>query len=126
MHAAKKLENCAVWRSHGDNQFRCFIPRLRHVGPNEVKVNLVDGGEQTISTKNVMIATGSDVSTVPGLNIDEKKYASTASCSPELRIAYIELHKICLYAELLRVFAPWQFSCWLSSAFVEIVVATAS
>ena len=42
-------------------------------GPNEVKVNLADGGEQTISTKNIMIATGSDASTVPGLVIDEKK-----------------------------------------------------
>lgn len=46
-------------------------------GPNEVKVNLSDGGEQTISTKNIIIATGSDAATVPGLVIDEKKVVSS-------------------------------------------------
>lgn len=53
-----------------------FFTRGFGAGPNEVKVNLSDGGEQTISTKNIMIATGSDASSVPGLVIDEKKYDS--------------------------------------------------
>jgi dihydrolipoamide dehydrogenase len=43
------------------------------VNPNEVKVDLLEGGETTVRAKNVMIATGSDVSTVPGLTIDEKR-----------------------------------------------------
>lgn len=51
-----------------------------HTGPNEVKVSLSDGGEQTINTKNIMIATGSDSSSVPGLEIDEKKCATYTSC----------------------------------------------
>lgn len=45
-------------------------------GPNEVKVNLLEGGEASVKTKNIMIATGSDVSSVPGLTIDEDKCAT--------------------------------------------------
>ena len=50
-------------------------------GPNEVKVALSDGGEQTIQAKNIMIATGSDASSVPGLEIDEQRCAPAASCA---------------------------------------------
>lgn len=46
---------------------------------NEVKVALLEGGEQTIQTKNVIIATGSDVSSVPGLSIDEERCAAASS-----------------------------------------------
>lgn len=47
------------------------------VSPTEVKVALSDGGEEIISTKNVMIATGSEPSTIPGLVIDEDRCATT-------------------------------------------------
>ena len=53
-------------------------------GPNEVKVALSEGGEATIQTKNIMIATGSDSSSVPGLEIDEQRCVFVAwltSCS---------------------------------------------
>ncbi|CAG8957794.1 hypothetical protein HYFRA_00000132 [Hymenoscyphus fraxineus] len=40
---------------------------------HEVKVNLTDGGEQTISGKNFIIATGSEATPFPGLEIDEKR-----------------------------------------------------
>lgn len=43
------------------------------VSPTEVKVALSEGGEEIISTKNVMIATGSEPSTIPGLEIDEDR-----------------------------------------------------
>lgn len=43
------------------------------VGENEVKVNLVEGGEQTVRAKNIIIATGSEATPFPGLEIDEKK-----------------------------------------------------
>lgn len=43
------------------------------VGENEVKVNLVKGGEQTVRAKNIIIATGSEATPFPGLEIDEKK-----------------------------------------------------
>ena len=43
------------------------------VNENEVKVNLIDGGEQTLRAKNILIATGSEATPFPGLEIDEKK-----------------------------------------------------
>jgi pyruvate/2-oxoglutarate dehydrogenase complex dihydrolipoamide dehydrogenase (E3) component len=42
-------------------------------GENEVKVDLLDGGEQTLRAKNFIIATGSEATPFPGLEIDEKK-----------------------------------------------------
>jgi len=39
----------------------------------QVKVSLLDGGETTIDTKSVTLATGSVPSALPGLTIDEKK-----------------------------------------------------
>ena len=46
-------------------------------GEHEVKVNLVDGGEQTFMAKNIIIATGSEATPFPGLNIDEKKVVTS-------------------------------------------------
>ena len=43
------------------------------VGEHEVKVNLVKGGEQTLRGKNIIIATGSEATPFPGLEVDEKK-----------------------------------------------------
>ncbi|KAJ5555225.1 Dihydrolipoamide dehydrogenase [Penicillium sp. DV-2018c] len=43
------------------------------VDANTVKVALNDGGEQTLRAKNIIIATGSEPSGFPGLNIDEKR-----------------------------------------------------
>jgi dihydrolipoamide dehydrogenase len=40
---------------------------------NEVEVKLLDGGETTIPTKNIIIATGSEVSPLPGIEIDEER-----------------------------------------------------
>ena len=41
--------------------------------PHTVKVNLNEGGEQTLRGKNILIATGSESTPFPGLNIDEKR-----------------------------------------------------
>jgi len=46
-------------------------------GPNEVKAALSDGGSQTIKTKNIIIATGSEVTPLPGIQIDEKRVVSS-------------------------------------------------
>ncbi|KAG9231427.1 hypothetical protein BJ875DRAFT_506667 [Amylocarpus encephaloides] len=40
---------------------------------HSVKVNLTDGGEQTLMGKNFIIATGSEATPFPGLEIDEKR-----------------------------------------------------
>ncbi|KAL6721289.1 dihydrolipoamide dehydrogenase precursor [Lecanora helva] len=42
-------------------------------GENEVKVNRIDGQEQTLRARNIIIATGSEATPFPGLTIDEKK-----------------------------------------------------
>lgn len=45
--------------------------------PNDVSVQLSDGGEENISTKNVMIATGSEVATLPPVPLDEEVIVSS-------------------------------------------------
>ncbi|CZS95157.1 probable dihydrolipoamide dehydrogenase, mitochondrial precursor [Rhynchosporium agropyri] len=42
-------------------------------GEHEIKVNLTEGGEKTIIGKNILIATGSEATPFPGLEIDEKR-----------------------------------------------------
>ncbi|XP_065194940.1 dihydrolipoyl dehydrogenase, mitochondrial-like [Sycon ciliatum] len=47
-------------------------------GPNEVSVDLSDGsGQQKVSAKNILIATGSEVTPFPGIEIDEKTIVSS-------------------------------------------------
>jgi dihydrolipoamide dehydrogenase len=46
-------------------------------GPNSVGVALNAGGEQTIEAKNIMLATGSDVVSLPGIELDEKQIISS-------------------------------------------------
>lgn len=45
--------------------------------PGKVEVALKAGGSETLSAKNILIATGSDVMSLPGLEIDEKKIVSS-------------------------------------------------
>ncbi|EXJ95587.1 dihydrolipoyl dehydrogenase [Capronia coronata CBS 617.96] len=42
-----------------------------------IKVNLIDGGETEIKGKNIIIATGSESTPFPGLEIDEKKVVTS-------------------------------------------------
>ena len=44
---------------------------------HEIRVNLVDGGETSIRGKNIIIATGSETTPFPGLEIDEKKVVTS-------------------------------------------------
>lgn len=46
-------------------------------GEHEVKVNLTEGGEATFVGKNILIATGSEATPFPGLEIDEKRVVSS-------------------------------------------------
>lgn len=43
------------------------------VDANTVKVNLLEGGEQVLRGKNIIIATGSESTPFPGLKVDEKR-----------------------------------------------------
>jgi dihydrolipoamide dehydrogenase len=47
------------------------------LGQGQVQVALNAGGEQMINTKNIIIATGSDVAGLPGIEIDEKIVVSS-------------------------------------------------
>lgn len=44
---------------------------------NTIKVELNDGGETTVAGKNIIIATGSEATPFPGLEIDEKRVVSS-------------------------------------------------
>uniref|UniRef100_A0A1I8I917 Dihydrolipoyl dehydrogenase n=1 Tax=Macrostomum lignano TaxID=282301 RepID=A0A1I8I917_9PLAT len=46
-------------------------------GPNQVTVNKADGGSEVINTKNILIATGSEVTPFPGIDIDEDTVVSS-------------------------------------------------
>jgi pyruvate/2-oxoglutarate dehydrogenase complex dihydrolipoamide dehydrogenase (E3) component len=46
-------------------------------GEHEVKVNLLQGGQQTLRAKNIIIATGSEATPFPGLTIDEKRVVTS-------------------------------------------------
>jgi len=49
----------------------------RFAGPGMVHVDLNDGGTREIKTKNAIIATGSDVVPLPGVDIDERRIVSS-------------------------------------------------
>lgn len=42
-------------------------------GPNDIDVALLDGGNQTVSGKKFIIATGSEVTPLPNIPIDEER-----------------------------------------------------
>lgn len=46
-------------------------------GEHEVKVNRIDGQQQTLRAKDIIIATGSEATPFPGLIIDEKKVVTS-------------------------------------------------
>jgi dihydrolipoamide dehydrogenase len=46
-------------------------------GPGKVSVKTLDGGTEELSAKSIVIATGSEPSTIPGVTIDEEKVVSS-------------------------------------------------
>jgi len=51
--------------------------KAKLVSPNEIQVALNEGGFKNFTAKNIVIATGSDVSSLPNVIIDEKKIVSS-------------------------------------------------
>lgn len=47
------------------------------VSPNRLSVQLNDGGETEIEAKNIIVATGSEVTPFPGIEIDEEQIVSS-------------------------------------------------
>jgi dihydrolipoamide dehydrogenase len=49
----------------------------KFLSPYEVSVDTIDGGNTVVKGKNIIIATGSDVKSLPGIIIDEEKIVSS-------------------------------------------------
>src|SRR5687767_9818770 len=59
------------------NKIDGFHGTGRIVAPGKVEVKAADGKTQTLETKNIVIATGSDVARLKGIEIDEKRVVSS-------------------------------------------------
>jgi dihydrolipoamide dehydrogenase len=59
------------------NKIETFRGIGRIVGAGKVEVKAEDGKTQTLETKNIVIASGSDVARLPGIEIDEKRIVSS-------------------------------------------------
>jgi dihydrolipoamide dehydrogenase len=61
------------------NKIDSFIGTGRITAPGTIEVTAEDGSKQNVETKNIVIATGSDVTRLPGITIDEKIVVSSTS-----------------------------------------------
>jgi dihydrolipoamide dehydrogenase len=59
------------------NKIETFRGVGRLVAPGKVEVKAADGKTQMLETKNIIIATGSDVARLNGIDIDEKRIVSS-------------------------------------------------
>jgi dihydrolipoamide dehydrogenase len=59
------------------NKIETFRGAARIAAPGQVEVKSDDGKAQTLETKNIVIATGSDVARLNGIDIDEKRIVSS-------------------------------------------------
>jgi len=55
------------------NKVEGIIGEGRIVAPGKVEVKAADGSTRTLETKNIIIATGSDVAPLPGVTVDEER-----------------------------------------------------
>ena len=59
------------------NKIASFHGSGRIVAKGEVEVTAEDGGKQSLKAEHIVIATGSDVASLPGVEIDEKRIVSS-------------------------------------------------
>jgi dihydrolipoamide dehydrogenase len=59
------------------NKIDPFTGTARIIAPGQVEVTAGDGSKQVLETKNIVIATGSDVARLPGVEIDETVIVSS-------------------------------------------------
>ncbi len=59
------------------NKIDAYHGAGRVVAPGKVELTEADGKTQTLETKNIVIATGSDVARLDGIDIDEKRIVSS-------------------------------------------------
>jgi dihydrolipoamide dehydrogenase len=59
------------------NKIDHFHGTGRILGPGKVEVTFINGEKQALEAKNIVIATGSEVASLPGIAIDEKRIVSS-------------------------------------------------
>ncbi|MBV8838059.1 MAG: dihydrolipoyl dehydrogenase [Alphaproteobacteria bacterium] len=59
------------------NKIDAFIGHGRITAPGKIEVKGADGKTQVVETRNIVIATGSDVARLKGIDIDEKRIVSS-------------------------------------------------
>jgi len=59
------------------NKVDAFIGHGKILAPGKIEVKGADGKTETVETKNIVIATGSDVTRLKGIEIDEKRIVSS-------------------------------------------------
>jgi len=59
------------------NKSEVLIGEARIAAPGKVEVKAADGTLRTLETKNIVIATGSEVMPLPGIDIDEQRIVSS-------------------------------------------------
>ncbi|HEY4077421.1 MAG TPA: dihydrolipoyl dehydrogenase [Rhizomicrobium sp.] len=59
------------------NKVEGIVGEAKITAPGQVEVKLPDGKTRALTTKNIIIATGSDVAPLPGVTIDEKQIVSS-------------------------------------------------
>jgi dihydrolipoamide dehydrogenase len=59
------------------NKIDTFVGTGKIVAPGKIEVKAADGKTQVVETKNIVIATGSDVTRLNGIDIDEKRVVSS-------------------------------------------------
>jgi dihydrolipoamide dehydrogenase len=73
------------------NKVTYISGRGRIATPGSVRVELTAGGERTLTAENIVIATGSDVMGLPGVEIDEKTIVSSTGA---LSLAKVPKHLV--------------------------------
>ncbi len=59
------------------NKAEAIVGEARIIAPGKIEVKGADGKTRTLAAKNIIIATGSDVAPLPGVEIDEKQIVSS-------------------------------------------------
>jgi dihydrolipoamide dehydrogenase len=89
------------------NKVTYLVGHGRIAGPGKVEVELNDGGKQTLETRNIVIATGSESTPLPGIEVDEKRIVSSTGA---LELAQVPEHLVVIGAGYigLEMGAVWQ------------------
>lgn len=77
----------------------------RVTGKNQVTATTADGGEQVINTKNILIATGSEVTPFPGIQVHS---LSSLNCC--CQIIFFVNHNCVIKVALIRFICIFQWS----------------